>query len=86
MPARTSAGLGVAQAILLGLIHLYRHTLGYFIGGRCRFFPSCSAYGLQAIRQRGAWTGFKLTGARLLRCHPWHPGGLDPVPKAEVRQ
>jgi hypothetical protein len=80
MVVRARPRVGVIQALLLGLIHLYRLTLGGLLGGHCRFYPSCSTYGLEAIRRHGAVHGFWLTCVRLSRCHPWHPGGYDPVP------
>jgi len=49
-------------------------------GQICRFYPSCSAYGVQAVREHGAVRGSRLTAWRLLRCNPWNPGGVDPVP------
>jgi putative membrane protein insertion efficiency factor len=52
---------------------------------RCRFYPSCSAYALEAIARHGALRGTALAVWRLLRCHPFHPGGYDPVPQAPVR-
>ena len=80
MVARQSKQLGLLQAIFLGLIHLYRHSLAFLLGGQCRFYPSCSRYGLDAIRVHGAGRGGWLTLKRLSRCHPFHPGGYDPVP------
>jgi len=62
------------------LIRFYQWTVSPLLGPRCRFHPSCSEYALGAIRRfglaRGAWLAVK----RIARCHPWHPGGLDPVP------
>jgi uncharacterized protein len=74
--------LGLLQAFLLGLIEIYRCTLAYLLGGQCRFYPSCSRFGLDAIRMHGAGRGSWLTLKRLGRCHPFHPGGYDPVPPA----
>lgn len=73
--------MGVAQRAILALIWLYKHSLAYLIGGRCRFYPSCSDYGWQAVTKHGAWRGAGLTVRRIGRCHPWHPGGYDPVPE-----
>ena len=58
----------------------YRYGISPVIGPRCRFHPSCSEYGLQALRRFGLARGAWLIGARLVRCHPWHPGGVDPLP------
>jgi putative membrane protein insertion efficiency factor len=61
-------------------IRAYQLLVSPLLGPRCRFYPSCSSYALEAIRTRGPLTGTWLAGRRLLRCHPWNPGGLDPVP------
>lgn len=66
--------------LMIALITAYRWTIGPMLGNRCRFYPSCSQYSIDAIRQHGALRGAWLTARRLLRCHPWHPGGYDPVP------
>jgi putative membrane protein insertion efficiency factor len=58
----------------------YRYGISPVIGPRCRFFPTCSEYGLQALRRFGAVRGSWLIAARLARCHPWHPGGVEPLP------
>ncbi len=68
-----------AQALLL-LIEAYRVTLSPLIGGFCRFQPSCSCYAEEALLKHGARRGSLLALRRLLRCHPFHPGGPDPVP------
>lgn len=62
------------------LIRFYRYTLGALLGPSCRFHPSCSAYALEAVERHGALLGAWMAVKRLLRCHPWHPGGYDPVP------
>ena len=64
----------------VGLVRLYQWTLGYWLGGRCRFYPSCSVYAIEAIRQHGLVRGVWLSLGRLARCHPFHPGGVDLVP------
>ena len=66
--------------VLLALIEGYRLLLAPLVGGYCRFVPSCSAYGSEAIRRHGAVHGTAMTVRRLSRCHPFHPGGYDPVP------
>lgn len=62
------------------LIRLYQWTVSPLLGTTCRFHPSCSNYALQAIERFGLLRGAWLTVRRLGRCHPWHPGGFDPVP------
>ena len=59
----------------------YRYALSPLLGPRCRFYPSCSAYALEALDHHGAVQGAWLSLRRILRCHPWHPGGYDPVPE-----
>lgn len=66
--------------LLLLLIGGYRRWISPLLGPRCRFIPSCSAYGLEAISRHGPWRGGWLTLRRLLRCHPFSPCGCDPVP------
>jgi uncharacterized protein len=68
-----------ALALLL-LVEGYRVALSPLLGGHCRFWPSCSAYAEEAIRRHGAGRGAVLAARRLLRCHPFHAGGIDPVP------
>lgn len=65
---------------LVGAIRLYQRTLSKLLPPACRFVPSCSEYAAQAIERYGAARGSALAAKRLLRCHPWHPGGADPVP------
>jgi putative membrane protein insertion efficiency factor len=68
------------RAVLLAGIWIYRTTLSGWLGGQCRFYPSCSVYAEEAIRARGAVRGSMLALWRLLRCNPFGKGGLDPVP------
>jgi putative membrane protein insertion efficiency factor len=63
-----------------GAIRGYRRWVGPLFPPRCRFFPTCSEYALEALERYGFLRGVGLTMRRLLRCHPYHPGGIDPVP------
>jgi putative membrane protein insertion efficiency factor len=72
--------LRLVAALLLAVIRFYRQWISPLLGPRCRFIPSCSAYGLEAISRHGPWRGSWLTLRRLLRCHPFTPCGCDPVP------
>lgn len=67
--------------LMQALVRLYQRTLGYLIGGRCRFHPSCSHYALDALDRFGAFKGSWLAMKRICRCHPWGGSGDDPVPK-----
>jgi uncharacterized protein len=79
--ARTAPDKGTAPARLLMLpIAGYRRFISPLLGPRCRFEPSCSAYALAALSEHGAARGLWLAVARIARCHPFHPGGFDPVP------
>jgi len=62
------------------LIRLYQWTVSPLLGPACRFYPSCSQYALEALLRFGVLRGSALALKRLGRCHPWHPGGFDPVP------
>ena len=64
----------------MGLLKVYRLVVSPLYGNVCRYYPSCSAYALRAVEVHGAVRGSWLAGRRLLRCHPWTPGGYDPVP------
>lgn len=67
------------KTILLALIRTYQIAMAWS-PSPCRYEPSCSRYALEAIEGHGAWRGTLLAARRLLRCHPWHAGGYDPVP------
>ncbi|MDE3055335.1 MAG: membrane protein insertion efficiency factor YidD [Verrucomicrobiota bacterium] len=68
------------RKIFLFAIRLYQCALSPFLGSCCRFIPSCSEYAHEAITRHGAMKGLFLTVRRLLKCHPFHPGGIDPPP------
>lgn len=72
--------LSPAARLLSILIKGYQRTLSGWMPSKCRFYPSCSDYALEAVGAHGAAKGSWLAIRRLLRCHPFHPGGLDPVP------
>ncbi|MCA1822299.1 MAG: membrane protein insertion efficiency factor YidD [Pseudonocardiaceae bacterium] len=67
---------------LVHILAFYRRWISPFLPPSCRFYPSCSAYAIEALTVHGALRGAWLTVRRLLRCGPWHPGGVDPVPPA----
>lgn len=70
---------------MLAAIRGYQLFISPLLGPRCRFLPTCSAYATEAIREHGAFCGGWLALKRILRCHPLHPGGYDPVPKHGCR-
>ncbi|MFQ6021571.1 MAG: membrane protein insertion efficiency factor YidD [Acidiferrobacterales bacterium] len=65
---------------LIRIVRGYRYFISPLLGPRCRFYPTCSEYALTAIEAHGVCKGVRLACWRLLRCHPWHSGGYDPVP------
>jgi uncharacterized protein len=69
------------RKLLTGMIRVYQLTLAPIIGPCCRFYPSCSQYCMEAIEAHGAVLGLWLGLKRLFKCHPLHPGGMDPVPR-----
>ena len=83
-PSTTSLRAGDPRSwprlALMGLVRGYRLLLKPWLGNVCRFEPTCSAYALDALQQHGAAAGSYLATRRILRCHPWCDGGIDPVP------
>jgi uncharacterized protein len=67
--------------ILIGLIKFYRSAISPYTPSTCRFYPTCSQYGLEAVRRFGAIKGGYLTIKRITKCHPFHTGGVDLVPE-----
>ncbi|KMT51765.1 membrane protein insertion efficiency factor YidD [Bacillus cytotoxicus] len=68
------------KQIFIGIIRFYQKFISPMTPPTCRFYPTCSHYGLEAFQTYGALKGFWLTLKRILKCHPFHPGGFDPVP------
>jgi putative membrane protein insertion efficiency factor len=62
------------------LIRFYQNAISPHIPASCRYYPTCSAYAYEAVRKYGVFRGLHLAFRRILRCHPFHPGGFDPVP------
>lgn len=69
------------QFILIALIKFYKYFISPSLGNVCRFYPSCSSYALEALQRHGSVKGVYLTIKRLAKCHPFHEGGIDPVPE-----
>ncbi len=68
------------QKILILSVRVYRYAVSPFLGNTCRFYPTCSSYAEQALTEHGTVMGSWLAIRRICRCHPWHAGGVDPVP------
>ncbi len=67
--------------LLIALVRVYQRLLSPLLGPRCRFYPSCSSYCVEALQKHGAARGTYLTARRIVRCHPLNEGGFDPVPE-----
>lgn len=76
------AATRLPSLLLVLLVRAYQLLVSPLLGPRCRFYPSCSAYAVQALRVHGALRGTWLAVRRVARCHPWNPGGVDQVPPA----
>ena len=68
------------KCLLLLLIRFYQSAISPLTPPHCRYYPTCSAYAVEAIERYGAWHGGWMAFRRILRCHPFHAGGYDPVP------
>lgn len=68
------------KTLLTGIIRLYKYCLSPFLAPSCRFYPSCSSYAQEALERYGTGKGIGISVRRLLKCHPFHPGGYDPLP------
>ncbi|MEQ1544047.1 membrane protein insertion efficiency factor YidD [Methyloglobulus sp.] len=66
---------------LIAIIRFYKTFISPVLGNNCRFYPSCSTYSMEAFELHGVLKGLYLTARRLLKCHPFHEGGIDPVPE-----
>jgi uncharacterized protein len=75
----------IGRALVL-LVRAYQRLVSPLLPPACRFYPSCSAYAAEAVRRHGALRGSLLAVRRLARCHPFHPGGLDPVPEVTPKR
>lgn len=71
---------------LIALIRFYQLAISPFTPPSCRFHPTCSHYGIEALKRFGPIKGSWLTAIRILKCHPFHPGGFDPVPEKKKKQ
>ncbi len=71
------------RVLILSLLRGYRYLLSPLLGQHCRFHPTCSVYAIEAVERYGAVRGGWLALKRVGKCHPWHPGGVDPVPDAK---
>ena len=86
VPPVPETGPTVVTRALMAAVAGYRRFISPLLPPRCRFEPSCSAYAFEALRVHGAARGLWLAVARIVRCHPFHPGGYDPVPSRGARR
>lgn len=73
------------RIVFVALIKIYQFTISPLLGPRCRFYPSCSHYAIESFQTQSLLKAFYLSIKRILKCHPFHPGGFDPVPQAEQK-
>ena len=71
------------KAFLIAIVRLYRKAISPFLPPSCIYTPTCSEYAEEALRKHGAGRGLIMAAKRVLRCHPWHTGGYDPVPEVK---
>jgi putative membrane protein insertion efficiency factor len=74
------------RRLLVILVRVYQRLVSPLLPPSCRFYPSCSAYAVTALERHGAFRGSILTVKRICRCHPFHPGGVDPVPELNPKR
>jgi putative membrane protein insertion efficiency factor len=86
MKAVLATALLLPRNVVVLLLRVYRAVISPLYGDVCRYYPSCSAYGLQAVQEHGVVVGGALTVARIARCHPWAAGGVDDVPLRKRRR
>jgi putative membrane protein insertion efficiency factor len=86
LPSVPETGPTVITRALMAVVTGYRRFISPLLPPRCRFEPSCSAYALTSLREHGAVRGLWLAVTRIARCHPFHPGGYDPVPPRGTRR
>lgn len=79
------AGRNPLQLAMILILRFYRRIISPLYGPVCKFYPSCSTYALEAVEKHGFFKGSFLAVRRLLRCHPWQIGGIDPVPGTEAK-
>ncbi|MBN1495792.1 MAG: membrane protein insertion efficiency factor YidD [Spirochaetes bacterium] len=72
----------ICSSLIILIIHCYRHLVSPILPRSCRFYPSCSAYAIDALKMHGPVKGVYLAARRIVRCHPFNEGGFDPVPEA----
>jgi putative membrane protein insertion efficiency factor len=67
------------KKLLIGLVRIYQKFISPMLGANCRFYPTCSEYSIKAIEKHGAFKGSIIGAKRIIKCHPFHPGGYDPL-------
>ena len=70
----------IVRRIIVTILTYYKRWISPALPGACRFYPTCSSYAAQAIEKYGVMSGLRMAIVRLMHCHPWNPGGYDPVP------